>query len=90
MSRRQRAPNKRCALNNKVRLITRFYGTVVDILVNCIFPRCVQYITLKIHSDNNFMHTFVDCEDLVIGGIHLLHWKTVVDAFWNAELEDEL
>ena len=24
------------------------------------------------------------------GGIHLLHRKTVADAFWNAELEDEL
>ena len=26
LSRRQHAPNKRCALNNGVRLITRFYG----------------------------------------------------------------
>ena len=26
MSRRQHTPNKQCALNNNVRLITRFYG----------------------------------------------------------------
>ena len=37
-----------------------------------------------------FLHTYVDCEDLVKGGLHLLHRKTVADAFWNAELEDEL
>ena len=29
LSRRQHAPNKQCALNNDVRLITRFYGTLI-------------------------------------------------------------
>ena len=50
----------------------------------------MQYITLRLTHITNFLHTFVDCEDLVKGGIHLLHRKTVADAFWNAELEDEL
>ena len=68
------------------------YVAVVDIHGQLYVPEiaCVQYITLKTHSYNNFLHTFVDCEDLVKGGIHLLHRKTAADAFWNAELEDEV
>ena len=34
LSRRQHAPNKLCALNSDVRLITRFYGTAIYISKN--------------------------------------------------------
>ena len=74
----RRHPFKQCSK------VCHELSTVVDIhgLIAC--PTCSLlyiYTALTTHSYSNFLHTFVDCEDLVKGGLHLLHRKTVVDAF---------
>ena len=50
LSRRQHAPNKRCALNNDVRLITRFYSIYIVILDAVCSPR---FLNEKLRSDMN-------------------------------------
>ena len=50
LSRRQHAPNKRCALNNDVRLITQFYSIYIVILDAVRSP---HFLNEKLRSDMN-------------------------------------
>ena len=54
-----------------------------------LYSTTMLFFNIVISVSINYDCFFAENDD-VTTGLELLHWKTVAEAFWNGEIEDEL